>query len=79
MIRMKHEKHGFCHAYDGNEETYLRDIGWIAESEKFPSEIAETQREINKIVPDIAPPGFEDETIVEEPPKRGPGRPKKTQ
>lgn len=35
MKRMKNKLHGFCHAHNNNEETYLRNLGWIEESESF--------------------------------------------
>lgn len=28
MKRMMHKDHGFCHAYDFNEEERLRKLGW---------------------------------------------------
>lgn len=40
MIRMKSKLHGFCHAHDGNEEAYLRKLGWVEESEQFDGEAA---------------------------------------
>lgn len=38
MIRMKHQQHGFHHAYDGNEEARMRATGWVADTEPFPGE-----------------------------------------
>jgi hypothetical protein len=34
MVRMKHEKHGFTHAENVNQEKYLMELGWTREEEK---------------------------------------------
>ncbi len=76
MIRMKHELHGFTHANDGNEEKYLRNLGWIAETEKFASEVDVEVKLKIKSEDEPAPPGFEQDASKI---TRPPGRPRKTQ
>jgi hypothetical protein len=44
MLRMKHEKHGWCHAENKNQENYLRELGWIGENEDM--QIDEPEKEI---------------------------------
>lgn len=45
MKRMKHEKHGFTHAENGNHEAYLRGLLWIEENESFDGEDIADQAE----------------------------------
>lgn len=42
MLRMRSRHHGFMHAYNKNEEEYLRKLGWIGDTEKFPEELDST-------------------------------------
>lgn len=39
MKRMKNEQHGFMHVYSDSEEKAARLIGWVEESEPYPSEL----------------------------------------
>lgn len=34
MKRMRHKEHGFTHAYDQNEEKFLRSKGWVDDIEQ---------------------------------------------
>lgn len=64
MKRMKHPDHGFHHAYTDQEETALRERGWVEDDGE----------DLRRKLAALAPP-----TIPEPvpPPKRGPGRPRK--
>ncbi len=72
MLRMKSKLHGFTHADDGNQEAYLRKLGWIGEDESFEPE--------NKAEGDKAPIEIDLVTTVSAPivvrRTRGPNKPK---
>lgn len=44
-IRMKHPKHGFTHAYNTVDKTYLEGLGWSAEEVKTESEMEVATRQ----------------------------------
>ena len=62
MRRMKHPKHGWTHAYNPNEEAYLRSIGWVEDTPEVKIEQPAVVVEQPKVVEEV---------------RRGPGRPRK--
>ena len=55
--RMKHPLHGFMHVYNGGEESHVRALGWIEESERFPGEevLQESAEQVAQEVEQAAP------------------------
>ena len=47
--RMKHEKHGWMHAYDPHEEARLKKLGWIDDVE----DVEELKIEPAKFKPEV--------------------------
>lgn len=67
MIRFTHHQHGATHAYSAEEATDLRKRGWKAEG-ALQAINGDTSHEHEDAV--VLP-------VLDEPPKRKPGRPRK--
>lgn len=72
IVRMVHPEHGAMHVYDAGELERVRKFGWVPEDEAAQNMAAAQTLPAAVAEPEIVPL-----PVVDEPPRRKPGRPRK--
>jgi hypothetical protein len=79
IVRMVHPEHGATHVYDDSELERLRKYGWAPEGEAQTGPIVngDTSRELEDALATAVPVEIVSLPVVDAPPRRKPGRPRK--